>query len=55
MRSFLRLGLCLFLFTTLIDPGTAAAATVDVTGSLVYPALPISVVAGVRFNIAARR
>ena len=35
MRSFLRLGLTLFLFTTFIDPPTAAAAqTVDVTGSV---------------------
>ena len=84
MRSFLRLGLSLFLFTTFIDPPTAAVAqTVDVTGSvkdssgavldvaayvridnlanasyesvLGYPALPRSVVAGVRFDIAAGR
>ena len=35
MRSFLRLGLSLFLFITFIGPSTAAAAqTVDVTGSV---------------------
>jgi hypothetical protein len=91
MRSFLRLGLSLFLFTTFIDPPTAAAAqNVDITvnpaytvswlggevrlsrdvaayvridnlanatyeGVLGYPALPRSVVAGARFNIAAGR
>ena len=52
MRSFLRLGPSFFLFTTFIDPATAAAAQTE--SVLGCPALPRSVVAGVRFNIAGR-